>query len=78
MNLVRMKCPHMISEREAQSHLRDWLYHGIRKNLRNSLRYLYNNSRIKDAHLMIAAQKAEYESDDSKGNDLSKTKPAII
>ena len=44
----------------------------------NILKYLYNDSGITCACLLIAAREEESESEDSKGSGLFKTKAAAI
>ena len=54
----------MLSTEEVQQHLWDHLYHGLHKQLCNSMCYLYDDARITYPKLMKATQKAESEQED--------------
>ena len=51
----------MLSVREVQQHLRDCLFHGLHKQLHDSMHYLYDDTRIMYPQLVTAAHKAESE-----------------
>ena len=49
----------MISGAEAEIKLRDGLYYGLLKTLRDSIRYLYVNPTVTYTELLVAARNAE-------------------
>ena len=54
----------MISDAEVK--LRDRLFYGVLKTLRDSKRYLYDNPTVISPQLLVAARKAEAKVSDSK------------
>ena len=54
----------MLNVTEVQKHLRDCLFHGLHKQLCDSMHCLYKDMRITYPQLMMAAQKAESEQED--------------
>ena len=54
----------MLSASKVQQHLRDWLFHGLHKQLCNSMHYLYDDMRIRYPQLVTAAWKAKSEQGD--------------
>ena len=61
LNVAQQEYPMMLSVSEAQKHLRDGLFHGLCKQLHDSMCYLYDDMRIMYPQLMTAAPKAESE-----------------
>ena len=49
---------------EVQLHLKDYLFHGVCKHIRDSIRYLYSTPRTSYSQLMVAARKAESENEE--------------
>ena len=60
----------MLSTNEVQQHLRDRLFHGLPKQLRDLMHYLYDDARIMYHQLLTAAQKAESEQEDHTGEGI--------
>ena len=60
---------------EAQQHLRDHLFHGVRKTSHNSIWYLYSTPGVLYLQLMVAAHKAESENKETW--DQVRTKAAL-
>ena len=58
----------MLGASKVQQHLR--LFHGLHKQLWDSMCYLYDDMRIMYPQLMTAAQKAESEQEDHAGEDV--------
>ena len=56
-----VKFPGMISDSEAEIKLRDRLFYGVLKTLRDSIPYLYGNLSVTYTQLLVAARKAEAE-----------------
>ena len=46
LNQIQVKFPGMISNAEAEIKLRDKLFYGVHKTLRDSIRYLYDNPAV--------------------------------
>ena len=59
----------MLSAIEMQQHLRDYLFHGLHKQLHTSMDYLYDDMRVMYPQLMTTAQKAESEQEDQPGEE---------
>ena len=47
-------------------HLKDQLFHGVHKHIRDSIRYLHSNPETTYSQLMVAARKAESKMEDAK------------
>ena len=60
----------MLGTNEVQQHLRDRIFHGLHKQLRDSMHYLYDNARITYHQLLTAAQKAESKQEDHTGENI--------
>ena len=58
LNVVMQEYPTMLSAREVQKHLRDYLFHGLCKHLHDSMHCMYDNMRIMYPQLMTAACKS--------------------
>ena len=43
LNQIQLQCPGRIMDLEVQQHLKDCLFHGVWKHIRNSICYLYSN-----------------------------------
>ena len=65
LNQIRLLCPGRITDQEVQQHLKDYLFHGVHKHIRDSIRYLYSNPGTTYSQLMIAACKAESENEEA-------------
>ena len=65
LNQIRLQCPGRITDQEVQQHLKDYLFHGVHKHIRDSLRYLYTNPGTIYSQLMIAAHKAESKNEEA-------------
>ena len=66
LNQIRLKCPRRIADCKVACHLKDWLFHGVHKHIRDSIRYLHSNPETTYSQLMVAARKAESEMEDAK------------
>ena len=65
MNQIQLKCPGQIAGREVLWHFKDHLFHGVLKQIRDAVRYLYSNP-VTYSHLMVMACKAESEMEEAK------------
>ena len=66
LNQIRLRCPGQIADHEVPWHLKEWLFHGVRKRMRDSIRYLYGNPETTYAELVVAVQRAESEMEETK------------
>ena len=55
LNQIRLRCPRQITDREVPWHLKEWLFYGACKYVRDSIRYLYGNSKTTYSELVIVA-----------------------
>ena len=75
-NQIRTKFPHLLNDKDMETHLRERLFYGIIKALQDSICYLYDNDEIIYAKLLIVGQKAETEIRDSKSGSSVTTAKA--
>ena len=66
LNQIRIRCPGRIANCEVPWHLKEQLFHGVRKHVRDSIRYLYSNPQTIYSELVVAAQRAESEMEETK------------
>ena len=66
LNQIRLRCPGWIDNHEVPWHLKEWLFHGVRKHVRDSIRYLYGNPQTTYSKLVVTAQRAESEMEETK------------
>ena len=59
--MVQQEYPNMLSAGQVQKHLRDCLFHGLHKQLCNSMPYVYDNPRVMYPQLVTVTCKAESE-----------------
>ena len=55
LNQIRIRCPGQIMDCEVPWHLKEQLFHGVRKQVRDSIRYLYGNPQTTYSKLVVAA-----------------------
>ena len=65
LNEIQLKCPRRIVEGKVACYLKDWLFHGAHKYIRDSIRYLHSNPETTYSQLMVAARRAESETEDA-------------
>ena len=53
--------PYAMTKEEGHRHLKDCLFHGLKPNLHNALRYLYDKPDSQYSQLVMASRKAEME-----------------
>ena len=66
LNQIRLRCPWQITDCEVPWHLKEWLFHGVRKHVRDSIRYLYGNSETTYLELVITAHRVESKMEETK------------
>ena len=66
LNQIRLRCPRQIANHEVPWHLKEWLFHGVRKHVRDSIRYLYGNPQTTYSKLVVAAWRVESEMEETK------------
>ena len=65
LNQIRLQWPGRVTDVEVQQHLKDHLFHGVCKHIRDSIRYLYSSLRTIYSQLMIAICKVERENEEA-------------
>ena len=68
VNQIQLKCPRRIADHEVACHLKDRLFHGVHKHIRDLIRYLHGNPKTTYSQLMVAARKAESKTEGAKEN----------
>ena len=63
---IWLKCSGRIADCKVACHLKDQLFHGVHKHIRDSIRYLHGNPETTYSQLMVTARKAESENEDAK------------
>ena len=66
LSQIWLKLPRRIVDHEVACHLKDWLFHRVCKHIRDSIRYLHSKPETTYSQLMVAARKAESETEDAK------------
>ena len=66
LNQIRIKCPGRIANHEVPGHLKDWLFHRVKKHIRDSIRYLYSNPQTTYSELVVTARRAESKTEETK------------
>ena len=66
LNQIRLRCPGQITNCEVQWHLKEWLFHRVHKYMRDSIRYLYGNSKTTYSKLVVAVHQAESKTEETK------------
>ena len=66
LNQIQIKFPGRIADHEVPSHLKDQLFHGVKKHVRDSVRYLYSNPQTTYPKLVVAARRAESKTEETK------------
>ena len=65
LNQIWLKCPGWIADCEVPWHLKDHLFHGVQKHIRDSIQSLYSNPMTTYSELMVEACKAESETEEA-------------
>ena len=73
LNQIQLKCPGKIMDWEVQQHLKDCLFHGVCKHIRDSIWYLYSNPMITYSQVMIISQKVENENEEAQDKVRART-----
>ena len=66
LNQIRLRCPGQITDHEVPWHLKEQLFHRVCKYVKDSIRYLYGNSKTTYSELVIAACQAESKMEETK------------
>ena len=66
INQIGLQCPGRITDWEVQQHLKDHLFHGVCKHIRDSVCYLYSNPGTIYSQLMVAAFKVESKNEEAQ------------
>ena len=65
LNQIRIQCPSRIADQEVPGHLKDHLFHGVKKHIRDSMRYLYSNPWTTYFELVVTTRRAESETEET-------------
>ena len=65
-NDIKQVYPGRFTEYEGEQHLKERLFHGMRKSIRDSIRFLYESRETSYRQVLIAARKAESESEETR------------
>ena len=63
LSQIRLQCPRRMTDLEVQQHLKDHLFHGVGKHIRDSIMYLYRTPGTSYSQLMVAAHKVRSENE---------------
>ena len=66
LNQIRIRCPWRIADCEVSWHLKEQLFHGVKKLVRDSIWYLYGNPQTTYSKLVVATRRAESEMEETK------------
>ena len=66
LNQIRLRCPGQITDHEVPWHLKEQLFHRVWKHVRDSIRYLYGNSKTTYSELVVAVHRAESKTEETK------------
>ena len=66
LNQIRLRCPGQITDHEVPWHLKEQLFHGVQKHMRDSIRYLYGNSKTTYSELVVTVQRTESKMEERK------------
>ena len=66
LNQIRLQCPRQIADHEVTWHLKDQLFHGVHKNIRDSIRYLHSNPETTYSQLIVTACNTESKKEEAK------------
>ena len=66
LNQIRLKCLGWIADCEVTWYLKDWLFHGVHRHIRDSIKYWHSNPKTTYFQLMVTAHKVESEMEDAK------------
>ena len=61
LSKIRAKYRGHIAKKDVDDSLKEWLFHGMSKGIRDSVRYLYNDHRFSYFKPLVAATKVENE-----------------
>ena len=66
LNQIQLQCLGRMVDLQAQQHLRDCVFHGVRKHICDCILYLYSTPGILHSELMITAQKVESKNEETQ------------
>ena len=66
LNQIRIKCPGRIADHKVPWHVKERLFHGVKKHVRDSVRYLYSNPQTTYSELVVAARRAKSKTEETK------------
>ena len=66
LNQIQIQCPGRIANCKVPGHLKDRLFHRVKKHVRDSMRYLYSNPQTTYSKLVVTARRAESKMEETK------------
>ena len=66
LNQIQLQCPRRMTDLEVQQHLKDCLFHGVHKNICDSVQYLYSTPGTSYSQLMVATWKVESKNEETQ------------
>ena len=75
LNKIQLQCPEGVTDLEAQQHLKDCLFHNVRKHICDSIWYLYSTLHVSYSQLMVVTWKAESKNEETW--DCMRAKAAV-
>ena len=77
LKAIKQQHPYAMTKEEGHKHLKDCLFHGLKSNLCNALRYLYDKPDSQYSQLVMASRKAETETLRSSVSEV-RAKSAVV
>ena len=77
LKAIKQQHPYAMTKEEGHRHLKDYLFHGLKPNLRNALHYLYDKPDSQYSQLVMASQKVETETLGSSVSE-ARAKSAVV
>ena len=74
---IKQQHPYTMTEEEGHRQLKDYLFHGLKPNIRNALCYLYDKPDSQYSQLVMALRKAETETLRSSVSEV-RAKSAVV
>ena len=77
LKAIKQQHPYAMTEEEGHSHLKDYLFHGLKPNLHNALCYLNDKHDSQYSELVMASRKVETETLGSSVSEVG-AKSAVV
>ena len=77
LKAIKQQHPYAMTEEKGIKHLKDWLFHGLKPNIHNTLHYMHDKPDSPYSQLVMAARKAEIETARSSVSEV-RAKSAVV